>query len=410
MGAFTFTEDKMTCSIDEFMQYIDEEDIKFIRLLFCDIYGTPKNISVMPCDIKRAFDSGIGINPMGIPGFGHEASSDIYLHPEADTAALLPWRPDQGRVVRLFCDIKYQDGTPFASDTRNLLRQAVEKAESRGVTFTFGTRIEFYLFKTDEEGEPTMTPFDKAGYMDIAPLDKGENVRREICLTLERMGITPFNSHHEAGPGQNEIDFVSADPIKAADDTLTYISVVKTIAARNGLYADFSPKPLSGLPGNGFHVNVGASRNGDKSVITSAIEGILQKIYDLTIFMNRCEASYQRIGKGDAPRFITWSGGNYGQLLRVPQSAGHHYAQLRSPDAFSNPYLIFALLIEAGLYGIENNLELRSPVNLDLREAAARPGEYEMLPRTIDEAKEAAKNSEFIRDILPGSIISAYCD
>ena len=237
---------------------------------------------------------------------------------------------------------KYQDGTPFASGYEKHLKKAVKKAEKRGVKFTFGTRIEFYLFKTDEEGEPTMTPFDKAGYMDIAPLDKGENVRREICLTLERMGITPFNSHHEAGPGQNEIDFVSADPIKAADDTLTYISVVKTIAARNGLYADFSPKPLSGLPGNGFHVNVVREQERRQSVITSVIEGYMQKIYDITIFMNRCEDSYQRIGKGDAPRFITWSGGNYGQLLRVPRSSGHHYAQLRSPDAFSNPYLIFA--------------------------------------------------------------------
>ncbi len=400
----------MTCSIDEFMQYIDEEDIKFIRLLFCDIFGTPKNISVMPCDIKRAFESGIGINPRGIPGFGIETGSDIFLHPEADTAALLPWRPDQGRVVRLFCDINYEDKTPFAADSRNLLREAVKKAESKGVTFTFGTRIEFYLFKTDEEGEPTMTPFDKAGYMDIAPLDKGENVRREICLTLERMGITPFNSHHEAGPGQNEIDFVSADPIKAADDTLTYISVVKTIAARNGLYADFSPKPLSGLPGNGFHVNVSASKNGE-SVIKSATEGILQKIYDLTIFMNRCEASYQRIGKGDAPRFITWSSGNYGQLVRASRNGGHPYAQLRSPDAFSNPYLIFALLIEAGLYGIENDLKLRDAVDIDLREPSSmKSGEYTLLPRTIDEAKEAAKKSEFIKEVLPESIISAYCD
>ena len=400
----------MTCTIDEFMQYIDEEDIKFIRLMFCDVYGTPKNISVMPSDIRRAFESGIGFNPMGIPGFGKETRSDVYLHPEADTAALLPWRPDQGRVVRLFCDLKNEDGTTFAADSRSILRDAVKAAEDQGVTFTFGTRIEFYLFKTDEDGEPTKVPFDKAGYMDIAPLDKGANVRREICLTLERMGITPFNSHHEAGPGQNEIDFVSAEPIKAADDTLTYISVVKTIAARNGLYADFSPKPLSGLPGNGFHVNFSASKEGDKSVTAAAIEGILQKIYDMTIFLNRCEDSYQRIGKGDAPRFITWSGDNYGQLLRVPQNQGHHYAQLRSPDAFSNPYLIFALIIYAGLYGIKNNLELRAPVNTDLRDAAcSKSGEYKLLPRTIDEAKEAAKNSDFIKDVMPESIISAYC-
>ena len=204
---------------------------------------------------------------------------------------------------------------------------------------------------------------------------------------------------------------VSADPIKAADDTLTYISVVKTIAARNGLYADFSPKPIPGLPGNGFHVNVSASKDGDTSVLTSAIEGILQKIYDLTIFMNRSEDSYQRIGKGDAPRFITWSGYNHGQLLRIPQSGVHHYAQLRSPDAFSNPYLVFALIIYASLYGISNKLELRAPVNDDLRGVAYnKGGDFELLPRTIDEAKEAAKHSEFLKEILPESIISAYCD
>ena len=401
----------MNCSVDEFMQYIEEEDIKFIRLLFSDIYGNPKNISVMPNYIERAFKNGVGINPMGIPGFSAEARSDIYLHPHPETAALLPWRPDQGRVVRLFCDLKYEDGTTFAADTRNILREAVLKAQEEGISFTFGTRIEFYLFKTDEDGEPTKIPFDKAGYMDIAPLDKGANVRREICLTLERMGIIPFNSHHEAGPGQNEIDFVSADPIKAADDTLTYISVVKTIAARNGLYADFSPKPLSGLPGNGFHVNVSASKDGDTSVLPSAIEGILEKICDLTIFMNRCEDSYQRIGKGDAPRYITWSGGNYGQLLRIPQNSGHHYAQLRSPDAFSNPYLIFALIIYASLYGIRKGLELRAPVNLDLSAVTySKNSEYGILPRNIDEAKEAAKNSEFVRECLPESIISAYCD
>ncbi|MBO4636639.1 MAG: glutamine synthetase [Clostridiales bacterium] len=400
----------MDCSIDEFMQYIEEEDIKFIRLLFCDIFGTPKNISVMPGDIRRALTSGIGINPMGIQGFPQEACSDIFLHPEPHTAALLPWRPDQGRVVRLFCDIKYQDGSEFGADTRNILKKAVAEAAKEGIKFTFGTRIEFYLFKTDDEGEPTKIPHDKAGYMDIAPLDKGENVRREICLTLERMGITPVNSHHEAGPGQNEIDFVSADPLKAADDTVTFISVVKTIAARNGLNADFSPKPLAGQPGNGFHVNVSAERDGDRSVLPSAIAGILDKIYDFTIFLNRCEDSYQRIGKGNAPRFISWSNGNYGQLIRVPQTSGHHYAQLRSPDAFSNPYLMFALLIHSGLYGIRNNMELMNAANFDLKSANPEIlAGYRHLPRTIDEAKEAAGSSEFIKSCLPKSIIDTYC-
>ena len=401
----------MQCSIDEFMQYIEEEDIKFVRLQFTDIYGTPKNISVMPSDIKRAFTTGIGINPWGIAGFGQEARSDLYLHPETGTAALLPWKPDQGRVVRMFCDIKYQDGSDFAADTRNILKKAVKDAEDQGISFTFGTRIEFYLFKTDEDGDPTSIPYDKAGYMDIAPLDKGENVRREICLTLERMGITPVNSHHEAGPGQNEIDFVSADPLKAADDTVTFISVVKTIAARHGLYADFSPKPLAGQPGNGFHVNVGVERDGDRSILPQAVAGIMDKVYDSTIFLNRCEDSYQRIGKGNAPRFISWAEGNYGQLIRILNTPDRYYAQLRSPDAFSNPYLMFALIIEAGLNGIKEGMELKNETDFDLKRAPADVmAKYRLLPRTIDEAKEAARNSEFIKDLIPASIIAGYCD
>lgn len=401
----------MDCSTEEFLQYVEEEDIKFIRLLFCDVFGTPKNISVMPSDLKRALTSGIGVNAFGIPGFDKEAYSDVFLHPEPGTAALLPWRPDQGRVARLFCDIRYQDDTIFPADTRTILKKAVEKAASKGISFTFGSRMEFYLFKTDEDGERTMIPYDKAGYMDIAPLDKGANVRREICLTLERMGITPINSHHEAGPGQNEIDFKSADPLKAADDTVTFISVVKTIAARNGLYADFSPKPIPDQPGNGFHINVSASKNGDTNIIPAALAGIMDHIYDSTVFLNRCEDSYQRIGKGNAPRYISWSSENRGQLIRVPQSQGHHYAQLRSPDAFTNPYLIFALIIYAGLDGIERDLELMPPSNFDFKELSSEEiAKYKLLPRTVEEAREAAKNSEFIKSILPKSIIDSYCD
>lgn len=401
----------MDCTTEEFMQYINEEDVKFIRLQFCDIFGTPKNISIMPSDVKRALTTGVGFNPMGIPGFKNEAMSDLFLHPEPETAALLPWRPDQGRVVRLFCDIRYQDDSIFACDTRSILKKAIAKAADLGITFTFGTRMEFYLFKTDEDGAPTKNPLDKAGYMDIAPLDKGENARREICLTLERMGVTPVNSHHEAGPGQNEIDFVSSDPLKAADDAVTFISVVKTIAARNGLYADFSPKPLAGQPGNGFHVNFNCERNGDRSILTNAIAGIMENIYDMTIFLNRCEDSYQRIGKGDAPRYISWSNGNFGQLIRIPQTGSHHYAQLRSPDGFSNPYLMFALIIYAGLAGIEKGLEPASPINRDLKDAPADvTNGIRMLPRTIDEAKTAAKASSLIREVLPATLIDAYCD
>ena len=400
----------MDCTKEEFRQDIEEEDIKFIRLAFCDVFGTPKNISVMPSDLARAFKHGIPFNGSFINGFAETTRADLFLHPDVSTTTLLPWRPDHGKVIRMFCDITYQDGKIFSADTRNILKEAIKTASEKGIDFTFGSRMEFYLFKTDDEGEPTNIPYDKAGYMDIAPLDKGENVRREICLTLEQMGINPVNSHHEAGPGQNEIDFMSADPLKAADDTVTFITVVKTIAARNGLYADFSPKPIAGQPGNGFHINVSAKKGDDRSILPSAIAGIMEKIYDSTIFFNRCEDSYQRIGKGDAPRYISWGSGNFGQLIRIPQVPDHHYAQLRSPDAFSNPYLMFALIIYSGLYGIENDLQLASAANYDLKGAGDLvTSQFKHLPRTIEEAKEAAKKSEFIRSLIPDAVIDAYC-
>ena len=229
---------------DEVMQYILEDDVKFIRLAFCDAYGCQKNISVMPCELERAFSAGIGIDASAVTGFGGEVYSDLFLHPDPSTLTVLPWRPEHGRVVRMFCSVKYPDGRDFEADSRHILKEAARLALSKGYMFSFGSELEFYLFKTDEAGNPTKIPFDSAHYMDIAPMDKGENVRREICLTLERMGITPESSHHEVGPGQNEIDFRFADPLTAADNAVTFLSVVRTIAARNGLFADFSPKPL----------------------------------------------------------------------------------------------------------------------------------------------------------------------
>lgn len=199
----------MKYTADEIIQYAREENVKFVRLAFCDVYGRQKNISVMASELERAFRSGIAIDASAIPGFGGEVRSDMLLHPDPGTLAELPWRPENGKVVRLFCDIKYPDGRPFEADTRALLRRAVERAEHAGYSFAFGSEMEFYIFKRDEDGEPTRIPYDHAGYMDIAPEDRGENIRREVCLTLEQMGIRPEGSHHEEGPSQNEIDFLS---------------------------------------------------------------------------------------------------------------------------------------------------------------------------------------------------------
>ena len=240
----------------EVRQYVEQEDVRFIRLAFCDVFGKQKNIAILPTELDRAFRHGIAIDASAIAGFGGEVRSDLFLHPDPATLASLPWRGENGKVVRMFCGVAHPDGTTLETDSRALLRKAVERAAKRGISFAFGTEMEFYLFKTDEDGEPTKIPFDRAGYMDIAPMDKGENVRREICLTLSQMGIQPECSHHEEGPGQNEIDFRYSDPLAAADNALTFRAVVEAIVARNGLAADFSPKPLPDQAGNGMHINI----------------------------------------------------------------------------------------------------------------------------------------------------------
>ena len=246
----------MTYSEKEIMEYIEEEDAKFIRLAFRDAYGIQKNISVMPSEIHKAFKDGIMINAKSIRGFEGCGDEILYLKPDPDTLCVLPWRPDSGRVLRMFCDVCTADGTPFEADTRYILKKAVKAAEEAGIEFRFGSEMEFYLFKTDDEANPTKIPYDEAGYMDIAPLDRGENIRREICLTIEEMGLTPGRSHHERGPGQNEIEFRDAGALQSADHFMTYKNVVTTIAARNGLTASFEPKPIEGRPGNGFHIKI----------------------------------------------------------------------------------------------------------------------------------------------------------
>ncbi len=400
----------MKYSAQEVMQYVSEEDVKFIRLAFCDIYGRQKNISIMPEELPRAFEYGIAIDASAIDGFGDETHSDLLLHPDSSGLAVLPWRPENGRVIRMFCDITYPDGTPFECDTRGILKRAVQKACDSGVEIAFGAEMEFYLFKLDEYGSKTRIPYDDAGYMDIAPDDRGENVRREICLTLEQMGIRPESSHHEEGPGQNEIDFRYSDPLSAADNAMTFQTVVKTVAQRNGLWADFSPKPLNGRPGNGFHINLSARKDGEEDLLPHIIAGILEKAPEMTLFFNSCEASYRRFGHDKAPRYVSWSSENRSQLVRVPAACGEYRrAELRSPDPSANPYLAFALLIDAVLYGIENRLQPPAAADLNLFTADEEVlKNFAVLPSSLEEAVAAARNSRFLQERLPSAILEGY--
>lgn len=398
---------------DEVMQYILEDDVKFIRLAFCDAYGCQKNISVMPCELERAFSAGIGIDASAVTGFGGEVYSDLFLHPDPSTLTVLPWRPEHGRVVRMFCSVKYPDGRDFEADSRHILKEAARLALSKGYMFSFGSELEFYLFKTDEAGNPTKIPFDSAHYMDIAPMDKGENVRREICLTLERMGITPESSHHEEGPGQNEIDFRFADPLTAADNAVTFLSVVRTIAARNGLFADFSPKPLENRPGNSFHINMSIrGTNGEYDLLPYAISGILSRIGEMTAFFNPSENSYQRLGSFKAPEYVSWSPENRSQLIRVPAADGEYRRiELRSPDPGANPYIAYSLMIYAALEGIESRELPCEPSNVNLYAISTDEDKHrKKLPATLREARSLASASDFIKNILPKTIIDTYCE
>ena len=402
----------MKYSKQEVMQYVQEEDVKFIRLAFCDVFGKQKNISIMPEELPRAFEYGIAIDASAIEGFGDETHSDLLLHPDADTLMPLPWRPEHGRVVRMFCTISYPDGRTFECDSRSILKQAVQDAEKAGFQFFFGAEQEFYLFNLDDNGNPTKEPYDNAGYMDIAPEDKGENIRREVCLTLEQMGIRPESSHHEEGPGQNEIDFRYSSPLAAADNAMTFQTVVKTVARRNGLYADFSPKPLEDKPGNGFHINMSVKSSNNADNMNFMIAGILAKVAEMTIFLNPLESSYQRFGNNKAPRYISWSSENRSQLVRVPAAVGEYKrAELRSPDPAANTYLAFALMIYASLYGIQNKLELQDPADINLYKADADTlAKFEQLPENLKSACSLANSSDFIKKHIPGAILEIYCN
>lgn len=384
-------------SVEDVLKYIGEEDAKFIRLAFLDAFGIQKNISVMPGELKKAFEEGVPINAGEIAGFRKGKMRTLYLKPDQKTLSVLPWRPDSGKVLRMFCDVYTHDGEVSNSDTRHLLEKAVLEADNEGVRFRFGAESEFYLFKKNEEGLPTKEPYDEAGYMDIAPLDRCENVRREICLTIERMGLSPERSHHEQGPGQNEIDFHFARPLKAADQMTTFKMVVHTIADRYGLCADFSPMPLSGRPGNGFHINIFSKDKDGNDMAEFVAAGILEKIREITIFLNPTDNSYERFGINTAPDRINWSFESGDSLIYLEKGKELTRLELRSPDASGNPYLVYSLLIRAGLYGIQNKLSLSN-----------EGGNRDTLPASRSEAQNLARNSEFIRSVLPQEIIDEY--
>ena len=400
----------------EVLQYIEENNVKFIKLFFVDIFGDVKSISIQPALLNKAFEEGISFDASAVKGFLNETTSDLFIVPDPATLSVLPWRPQHGRVARLFCNIRYLDGTPFAGDSRLILQNVIDRCKKMGYETKIGTECEFYLFKLDDNGQPTKIPHDNAGYCDLAPLDKGENVRRDIILTLEQMGIQPETSHHENGPGQNEIDFRYNSTMQAADNLSTFKMAVRTIAAQDGLFASFMPKPFDNKSGSGLHVNISLHKDGenifgkDSPESKHFIAGILSHIREITAFLNPLQQSYKRLGEFEAPKYVSWSSQNRSPLIRVPAATGDAIRiEVRSPDSSCNQYIALALLVAAGLDGIEKKMPLMPPENKNLLELPESELKHlERLPSSLKEALDLAKNSKFVQSVIPELTLNTF--
>ena len=407
---------------NEVLEFVQENDIKFIRLGFCDLLGLQKNISIMADGLKLAFENGVSFDAHAIRGFRDITRSDLFLYPDPSTLMLLPWRPASGRVIRFYCEIRTPDGQAFPNDGRSILKQVVAQAAKMGYVCNVKAECKFYLFKTDEYGEPTTVTLDRGGYLDISPLDRGEDIRREICLTLEEMGIRPETSHHERGPGQNAIDFRFSDALSCADNFQTLKSVVKAIAARNGLFASFMPKPLPDEAGSGLHVNLSLAQNGmnifrntnegHSGVAESFIAGILERTPEISVFLNPLINSYDRLGKFEAPKYVSWSHQNRSQLVRIPAAIGDQLRmELRSPDPSINPYISLALIIAAGLDGIKRQMVLPPAVDVDMYMAdKSVTDELTLLPDSLEKAVALAEGSDFVKSVLGEELLLTYLD
>ncbi len=345
-------------SKEDIIRLVEEEDVEFIRLQFTDIFGMLKNVAITAGQLGKALDNRCMFDGSAIEGFVRKEETDMYLYPDPDTFGIFPWRPGQGKVARLICDVHCPDGSPFEGDPRYVLKKVLKEAEDMGYRFNVGPECEFFLFHMDEEGRPTTTSHETAGYFDVGPIDLAENVRRDIVLNLEEMGFDIESSHHEIAPAQHEVDFQYETGLRAADNILTFKMAVKTIAKCHGLHATFMPKPKAGVNGSGMHINMsledmegnnlfadGADAHGLSKLGYQFMAGILCHIKPMTILTNPLVNSYKRLIPGyDAPTRIAWStASNRGQLIRIPTSRDENTRiELRSPDSAMNPYLALA--------------------------------------------------------------------
>ena len=402
---------------EEILQMVEEEDVEFIRLQFTDMFGAIKNIAVTARELPRALDNRCMINGEQIAGMDMEKGSDLYLSPILDTFAILPWRPQQGKVARMICDLYCPDGTPYKNSPRYILENVAGKAQEEGYTCYIDPECEFFLFHTDDNGNPTTVTHEQAGYLDISPLDLGENARRDMVLTLEDMGMEVESSHHEAAPAQHEIDFRYGEIRKIADCITTFKMAVRIVAKRHGLHATFMPKPKAEANGSGMHIQFSLIKNGE-NVFECAdrpgelseeayyfIGGLLAHSKEMALITNPLVNSYKRLVPGyDAPTELTWTENNQNSLVRIPVTRGEGIrVELRSPDASANPYVVLAVCLAAGLDGIKNKITPTKSSNL-----AAQDQQAEHLPETLKEAIDYFESSSWVKEVLGEEFCRQY--
>ncbi len=416
-------------SKEDIFRMVEEEDVEFIRLQFTDMFGMLKNVAITAGQLEKALNNRCVFDGSAIEGFVREEETDMYLHPDLDTFTIFPWRPQQGKVARLICDVYGPDGTPFEGDPRYILKKVLKEAEEMGFYFNVGPECEFFLFHTDEEGRPTTKTHEMAGYFDVAPIDLAENVRRDIVLNLEEMGFEIESSHHEIAPAQHEVDFQYEKGLKAADNILTFKMAVKSIAKQHGLHATFMPKPKAGVNGSGMHINMSLEDKLGKNLFADTddklglsrlayefMAGILAHIKSMCLLTNPIVNSYKRLIPGyDAPVYIAWSRAtNRGQIMRIPSSRGASTRlELRSPDSAMNPYLALAACLAAGLDGIKKHMELPEPVVQNIYamdEETIKERGIDHLPETLGEAIDEFEEDEFLKQVLGTHIFYKYLE
>lgn len=412
---------------DEVHQLAKDENVHFLRLMFSDLFGTMKSVDVPVSQLDKLLDNKIMFDGSSIDGFVRIEESDMYLYPDNSTWLVFPWGAEHGKVARVICSVHKTDGTPFSGDPRNALKEQIKQMTAAGFTsFNIGPEPEFFLFKTDEHGEPTFDVNDHESYFDMEPADSGEDCRRDIVLTLEKMGFNVEASHHEVAPGQHEIDFKYANALEAADNIQTFKFVVKTIAKQHGMHATFMPKPLSGINGSGMHMNMSLfdtqGKNSffepdDKMQLSATayhfLAGLLKHVRSLTAICNPIVNSYKRLVPGyEAPVYVAWSASNRSPLVRIPSDRGMGTRlELRSVDPSANPYLATASILAAGLDGLKNKLTPMPSVDENIyqmsEEERLEKG-IDNLPDTLHNALKDLKSDQVVRNALGEHLFASF--